>query len=104
TSQYGDIERLMPSLELESAAISNMAAEIQIDLDNLEQSLLNRAQQNVEDRHKVPSWKKDLKIASAVMSVIPAYRPALGAVGQGLNAIADYNGDNALETVQELYG
>jgi hypothetical protein len=101
-NQYREIMDLMPGLELESISISSEADEIQRDLDLLEQSLLAHAQQNVEDRHKVPGWKKDLKLAGAIMSVIPAYQPALGAVGQGLNIIADYNGDNLLETAEEL--
>jgi hypothetical protein len=102
-ADYASVVEAMPDLETEYISISNNTVRVQAYLEQLNQALEARAQQTVEDRHKVPEWKKGLKMASAMMSVIPAYQPALGAVGQGLNLIADYNAEDPGQTASGLW-
>jgi len=103
-TDYASAMEAMPALETEYVALSNNTERVQRYLEQLERALEDRARNNVEDRHKLPSWKKNLKVLSSVISVIPVYQPALGAIGQGLNVIADYDSDNPLATVQGLAG
>lgn len=82
---------LIPELESKVEKISNQTDSLQNELMRIEHELSIRAQQTVEDRHKVKSWQKYTAMAGQIMQVIPAYQPALGQVGTALVEVSKYD-------------
>ena len=97
--KYSEATARIPMLEAESAALTVDEQRRLEDLKWLEKRLEARAQANVEDRHRVPEWKKSLGVAAAICKVVPVYQPALAAVGTGLDAVANYDPQNPMATV-----
>ena len=93
---------LIPLLESGAKNISDETEIRQKQLLEIEQRLIDRAEKIVEDRHKVPKWKKACRIAGAICQVVPVYQPALGTIGQGLNIISQYESDNFMSTAIDL--
>jgi len=88
----------LPALEIEATAISNQVVVVQGRLAQIEQELMARAEHNVADRNRVPSWKKGLAVASTLMKVVPVYQPALGTIGTGLDLIANFDPQRPLDS------
>lgn len=102
--EYAKAMELLPVLETEYIALSNNTERVRVYVSQVELALENQAQHNVQQRHKVPGWKKVAKVAGTILSVVPIGQPALGAVGQGLSLIADYDSRNPLATVAGIAG
>ena len=66
----------------------------------LEQQLLARAEQNVEDRHKVPFWKKALGVLSVVADLVPVGQPVVGKIGAGLGLLAQIDPDHPVQSAK----
>ncbi|MFZ1677377.1 MAG: T9SS type A sorting domain-containing protein [Saprospiraceae bacterium] len=94
---------LIPELESKMEEISIKTDSLQNELMLIETQLNLRAQQIVEDRHKVASWKKYTAMAGQVMQVIPVYQPALGAVGTVLVEVSKYDTDKSVLENYEYY-
>ncbi|MBI3418017.1 MAG: hypothetical protein HY043_22235 [Verrucomicrobia bacterium] len=90
-NEYGNAIDLIPGLEIESIRISNRVQEVTAQLRQIEQDLMQRANNNVNERHKVPAWRKALGVAGTLLSVVPAGQPVLGAIGAGLNLISTFD-------------
>ncbi|MBN1125166.1 MAG: hypothetical protein JXA82_09165, partial [Sedimentisphaerales bacterium] len=69
--EYEDIPRLISSLSTESQDIQIRTSTVMAALQQKEQELLQQAQQNVKDRHKVPWWKKATRILGSVLTMSP---------------------------------
>ena len=103
-ADYTNATAQIPVLKAEASAIAVEEQQRLQDLKWLEQSLEARASANVEDRNKVPDWKKALGVASIICKAVPVYQPVLGTIGVGLGAIADYDPLNPTATASALGG
>ena len=101
-SQYGEAIARIPVLETESASIAEVEQRRLDELKQLESWLEVRAQTHVEERHRVPEWKKAVGVAAAICKVVPVYQPALAVIGTGLEAVAKYDPENPMETAAAL--
>lgn len=99
---YSNATALIPVLQAESSDIAEEQQQRLVDLKWLEQSLLARANANVEDRSKVPEWKKSLSVGAVICKVIPVYQPVLATVGTGLDAIAKHDPEHPFATALAL--
>ncbi|MCO4794411.1 MAG: hypothetical protein KC493_11895 [Bacteriovoracaceae bacterium] len=57
------------------------------ELARVEAQIIAEAQRNVSRRHKIPFYKKAVKVLAAISTVIPAGQPALAAIGNTVNAV-----------------
>lgn len=96
-SQYTDAVNTLPGLENEATEIQNEISTEQGSLKYLEQKLTAQAEQNVEDRNRLPFWKAGLRILAGVCKVIPIYQPALGAIGAGLDFVTNIDTNKPLD-------
>ena len=92
----------VPPLKLKAKNIAVDIADVQAELQAVEQILIERARRNVEERNKVPFWKKGLKVLGALAKVVPVGQPVLGGVGKSLDLIATYDEDKPWDTIKGL--
>lgn len=85
--QHYSATEMLPTLLVDRDNLSNDLALAQQSLEMLEVRLLQRAQSIVDDRHKVPRWKKITRTLSQIAKVMPVGQPYLGAIGTGLDFI-----------------
>ncbi len=78
---------LIPSLQIEAGRISSQVYNTQLELTQLEHVLQEQAEENLEE----PWWKTGLKIAGKICSVIPVGQPVLGAIGGGMDLVANFD-------------
>ncbi len=97
---YAEAQQDLPGLTSEMAALRLKIAQVQADLAALETQLEKRAQENVDDRHKVPFWRKALGVLGAVASVIPLGQPYLGFAGAGLGLLSKFDPDHPLDSLK----
>jgi hypothetical protein len=71
-------------------------------LKQREQELLKRAERNVEERHKVPWWKKATRVLGAICSLCPVGQPVTGVIGGGLGLISDIDELTPWEMVEGI--
>ncbi|MBI4600416.1 MAG: hypothetical protein HY721_00510 [Planctomycetes bacterium] len=84
----------LPVLQLEADELEPKLLAFTAQLRRLEAELERRAQENVEDRHKVPWWRKAVGVLGAITKVIPVGQPALGYVGVGLDLLSRFDPDH----------
>lgn len=92
----------MPALLAEAEALDGKVTEVTANLVALEANLERRAQENVNERHKVPFWKKALGVLGGVTKIIPLGQPALGYVGVGLGLLSKFDPDHPLANLDKL--
>lgn len=92
----------LPSLQFQSADISVKLQMIQEALERKEAELEKRAQDNVEERHKVATWKRALRVIATVAKLVPVYQPALGIVGSGLELITNIDTSKPLNSIGQI--
>ncbi len=100
---YGTATERIPALQAESSAIAVEEQRRLEDLKWLEERLEARARENVEERHRVPVWKKALGIASIICKAVPVAQPVMGSIGAGFDLIANPP-DNAWDTAVAIGG
>ncbi|UCC30456.1 MAG: hypothetical protein JSU86_19935 [Phycisphaerales bacterium] len=101
-SQYEDLIDLIPSLEAQALDIASQIDQRMIELQQLEQELLARAQEIVEERHKVPWWKKALRALGGICKIVPVGQPALGAVGGGMDFVTNIDPNQPWSSITGL--
>lgn len=104
--EYEAAQEAIPTLSVDLEAVSRKITQVTQRLAALESALLARAQQNVEERHKVPFWKKAVGVLGAIARVIPVAQPALGYIGVGLDVAAGFNPDQpgaSLDRLPDLF-
>jgi len=79
----------LPVIEVEARNIAGEVAVLQQSLKWLEEELIERAENNVEDRHKLDRWKKTARFLGAVCTIVPIGQPVLGGIGQGLAVLSN---------------
>jgi hypothetical protein len=99
---YNQAQLAIPRLKVESSVIATRIAGLQSNLLLLEQELLARAQQNVEERNKVPFWKKALSTLSVVADLVPIGQPAVGKIGAGLGLLARIDPDHPVQSASKI--
>lgn len=88
---YTDAAGILSNLEAQASAIADEMKKLHQELQDMEQALTERAKHIVEDRHKPPKlkwWQKAAKIAGQVLQVVPVFKPALAAIGKGLETLS----------------
>jgi hypothetical protein len=96
-AQFG-IPSLKSQAETITVQIANLRSRIAIKLADLEQ----RARENVEDRHKLPFWKKALGVLSVAADLIPIGQPTVGRIGAGIGLLAQVDPDKPLESAKAI--
>jgi hypothetical protein len=99
---YNDAETILPSLRQQSGDISRRILGLRAELSSLETQLVARAQQNVEDRHKLPFWKKALGVLSVAADLVPVGQPTVGRIGAGLATLAKIDLDHPVQSALSL--
>ena len=94
-ADYAKTTESIPGLETEAARIANETNLLQQKLQQLEDELRHKAEEQLEQ----PWWKTGLKIAGKLCSIIPVWQPALGAVGGVMNLAADFDKDDPWKTI-----
>ncbi|OQX04533.1 MAG: hypothetical protein BWK80_53505, partial [Desulfobacteraceae bacterium IS3] len=98
--RYTEInDKMIPELQTEAENIVNEISWLQSELQILEQKLIAEAKDNT----KVDAWRQAAKILGTICTIIPVAPPILGAIGQGLNAIANYDPKKPWDSVKELW-
>ena len=101
-TDYNTAVALVPELSTLSFSVSSKADALQAELQHLEKDLEARAEKNVKDKNKVPTWKKVCGVAGAICQVVPVYQPALRIVGAGLTVLSKYDDKNPEATLDQL--
>ncbi len=93
---YNQAQLDIPPLKVESDAINARINLLNAQLAALLQQLLQRAEQNVEDRHKVPFWKKGIGLLAVAADLIPVGQPVVGGIGNGIQQLSQVDPNNPL--------
>jgi len=104
SERYNHAQALIPGLEVQQQNIINEISVVEQELVDLEKAFLKRAERIVADRHKVPAWKKALRIVSVVCKMVPVYQPALAAIGTGLDLVTKIDINKPMESFQAIAG
>ena len=99
--RFNEVRQQMPGLVGESQLITARIQVLQPLLEQREAELVQRAENNVEERHKLPMWKTGLRVLGSVLKVVPVYQPALGTVGTGLDFVSQVDPDDPLASLWE---
>jgi hypothetical protein len=91
---YKEAQAAMPGLEVQAVNIDNQIKEKRDELKQIEQRLLREAEANVTP----PKWKQDMKIASAVLNMVPVAQPLFGTIGKGLDIITQMDSQSSWDT------
>ena len=100
--QYNELMDLTSRLKAEGEGIAKQTECLREQLKQQEQELLERAEKNVEERHKVPWWKKATRILGAICSLCPVGQPVIGVIGGGLTLISNIDDRTPWETVEGM--
>ncbi len=98
--EFNQAQLLIPSIQSDSAILSQRIVGLKGRLRLLEQELLARAQNNIEDRNKLPFWKKALGTLSIAADLVPIGQPTIGRIGAGLGVLANVDPDKPLASLQ----
>ena len=106
---FNKLSQSIPSLKTKLEDVKIDETYFQKELKRVEQEILAAAQRNVEQRHKVPFYKTAVKKLAAISTVIPAGQPALGAIGNTVNAVVQGMGtdkpwDQLIDTLPNTIG
>jgi len=104
---YDEVIAILPTLESRSQEISAEVDTTLAQISRMENEMMERAEAIVEYNHRPKKrawWQKACDIAGKVMQVIPLYQPALGAIGSGLQTVANMDFSDPLGSAQQLIG
>jgi hypothetical protein len=101
-SAFNEAQLAIPGLKAQASVltvrIGNLRQRIEVKLTELER----RARENVEERHKLPFWKKALGVLSVAADLIPVGQPTVGRIGEGLKLLAKVDPDKPLESAKAI--
>ncbi len=89
-------DNVLPDLQTEAENITNEISYLQSELQILEQKLLAEAKDNT----KVDAWRQATQILGTICTICPIGQPILGAVGTGLNMVANYDPNKPVDVTQ----
>lgn len=101
-SDFNEAQNAIPKLDVESRAITLQIQALNGQLNAKLVELEQRAEQNVEDRHKVPFWKKALGVLGVAADLIPVGQPAVGKIGSGIALLGQIDTDHPLDSASKL--
>ncbi len=87
--QFNQLELLIPRIKTQLENIKQEEAYFETQLLKIEKEILKQAQRNVEERNKIPFYKKALKSLAAISRVVPVGQPALGAAATSISTIVN---------------
>lgn len=99
--EYQEAMEMIPKLNTAIADIAIDTETLKTALLNLETRLAKRAQDNVEERHRVPFWKQSLGVLGGIAQICPIGQPTVGIVGLGLSTISEFNPDDPLALIKK---
>ena len=91
---YLEAQAGIPGLEAKAEDIAAQIDAKRNDLMALEQRLLQQSQQNVDAN----AWKRNIKVASAILNMIPGCQPLFGSVGKGLEILTKIDSQSPWDT------
>jgi len=98
-SQFNDTIAKIPLLRTAAENLLSRTLEAQYKLQAKETDLAQQA----EEKLRPPAWlvgaRLGLKISGTIVSMIPVYQPAMGAIGGGLNLLSDFDPDKPWDTI-----
>ena len=86
------LERI-PDLKTQAVNAATRIEALNDELQVVEAQLARRAQEIVEDRHKLPFWKKGLKVLATIAKAIPVGQPVVGGLGTSLDVVLNFDSD-----------
>lgn len=92
----------IPQLKIQAELIRNRIGQVRSRLLFIEQELLARAEQNVDERHKVPLWKKALGALSVAADLVPIGQPTVGRIGTGLELLTRVDPENPVQSALNI--
>lgn len=100
--RYGPAKANLDGLKSQAQTLQTRVVNLQNTLQAKDNALHAKAVANTQP----PAWETglrlSLKIAGTACKMIPAYQPALGAVGDGLNLGSDFDPDQPWDTIQQI--
>ena len=102
TIEFNSILKELPEIVRDAKYISRKIDILLILLKDIETQILEEAENNIEEKYKVPFWKKTVRIAAIICKVIPAGQPLLTSVGQGLELISKVDSETHWSTISNL--
>jgi hypothetical protein len=101
-TSFNEAQSTIPRLKAEAATITFQIDTLRLQITNKLAQLEQRARDNVEDRHKLPLWKKGLGVLSVAADLVPVGQPVVGRIGEGLKLLAQINPDKPLESAKAI--
>ncbi len=99
---YNEVQNTLPGLRTRSSDIQLRINQLHGQLTSLEQQLVARAQQNVEERHKVPFWKKAIGVLAVAADLIPVGQPTIGRIGEGLKLLTQVDPEHPVQSALHI--
>ena len=99
---YGDAKKELDGLRSQAQVLQVRLTDLVNTLRVKENELHNKAVANTQPPEWETGLRLGLKIVGAGCKMIPAYQPALGAAGDGLNLASDFSPDEPWETIQQI--
>jgi len=99
---YNEVQSTLPGLKSEAARIQENIGAIRSSLAFLERDLTARAQQNLEEKHKLPFWKKAIGVLAVAADLVPVGQPTIGKIGEGLKRLNQFDPDNPVESISNF--
>lgn len=99
-SNVNAAQQNIPSLQNQAGQINAGLQNIEAALQQRETELLQKAEHDVEEQREVPGWKKALRLIGTVAETVPAFQPALGTIGAGLNFVTNFDISQPLQSLQ----
>lgn len=101
-AQYNDAQLAIPRLQEAARDITQridvLKTNLEVKLDTLEK----RARRNVQERHRVPFWKKAAGALAIVADLVPVGQPVVGQVGKGLELLSKFDTKKPIESARSL--
>jgi hypothetical protein len=99
---YSDCITKLPDLKFSAQKVADAFDGIIIRLHKVEQDLMDRAVDNVNERNKKPWWKKAIKVAGTIATLVPYKQPALAAAGQSAVILSESDEDSDQQTCEKF--
>jgi hypothetical protein len=101
-NDFNEAQVAIPSLKNQAETIAFQIGSLRGRLASKLSELEQRARDNVEERHKLPFWKKALGVLSVAADLVPVGQPTVGRIGAGLGLLAQVDPDHPLQSAEKL--
>jgi len=93
-ASYEEAQAAIPGLEAQAADIVRRIQDKRAELQAIEARLLEQSEQNLA----ADAWKRNMKVASAVLNMVPVGQPLVGSIGKGLDIVTQMDSQSAWDT------